>query len=156
MNLFESIYYDLLLEGKTPEEILKTLKYKFKDVPEQIIDYIFSIDPTKKKSYTTWVLTRYDQEKHVIDNAMKNGSLKRLFKYFQEHQDAQLSKYNTLEEALYLVSNIDLLQKDSDDPRANDFDIVYQSDDWAIAVPNTYEADHKLGENTKWCTAGWY
>ena len=156
MNLFESIYYDLLLEGKSPEEILGILKYKFKNVPEQIIDYIFSIDPTKKKSYTTWVLTRYDQEKHVIDNAMKNKSLKRLFKYLQEHQDAQLSKYNTLEEALYLVSNIDLLQKDSDDPRANDFDIVYQSDDWVIAVPNTYEADHKLGENTKWCTAGWY
>ena len=155
MNLFESIYYDLLLEGKSPEEILGILKYKFKNVPEQIIDTVFNIDPTKKKSYTTWVLNHYDQEKHIIDESLKNGSLKRLFAYLQSHQDAQLSKYSTLEEALYLVSNIDLLQKDSDDPRANDFDIVYKSPEWIIAVPNTYEASHKLGENTDWCTAGY-
>ena len=155
MNLFESIYYDLLLEGKSPEEILGILKYKFKNVPEQIIDTVFNIDPTKKKSYTTWVLNHYDQEKHVIDNAIRNGSLKKLFGYLQSHQDAQLSKYQTLEEALYLVSNIDLLQKDSDDPKANDFDIVFKSPEWVIAVPNTYEASHKLGENTDWCTAGY-
>lgn len=155
MELFESIYYDLLIEGKSPEEILRILKYKFKNVPEQIIDYIFKIDPTKKKSYTTWVLMHYDQEKHIIDESLKDGSLKRLFSYLQSHQDAQLSKYDTLEDALYLVSSIDLLQKDSDDPRANDFDIVYKSPEWIIAVPNTYEASHKLGENTDWCTAGY-
>lgn len=155
MNLFENIYYDLLIEGKSPEEILQILKYKFKNVPEVVIDSLFKIDPTKKKSYTQWVLMHWENEKHVIDGALQNGMFKKLFGYLQRHQDAQLSKYNTVEDALYLVSNIDLLEKDSDNEAANDFDIVYRSPEWAIAVPNTYEASHKLGENTDWCTAGY-
>ena len=155
MNLFENIYYDLLVEGKSPEEILSILKYKFKNVPEVIIDNVFNIDPTKKKSYTQWVLMHYDNEKHIVDNALQNGMLKKLFSYVQSHQDVQLAKYQTIEDALYLVSNIDLLSKDSGDELENDFDIVYKTPEWVIAVPNTYEADHKLGENTDWCTAGY-
>lgn len=154
MDLFENIYYDLLVEGKSPEEILSILKYKFKNVPESVIEHIFNIDPTKKKSYTQWVLMHYDNEKHIVDNALRDGTLKKLFEYFQNTPDAQTSKYKTLEEALYLVSNIDLLAKDGTNLE-NDFDIVYKSPEWVIAVPNTYEAEHKLGENTDWCTAGY-
>ena len=155
MELFESIYYDLLLEGKSPEEILKILKHKFRDIPESIIDIVFKIDPTKKKTYTQWVLTLYKEERHVVDNAIRNGTLKKLFEYFQKTPDSQPQRFETLEDALYVVSNIDLLEKDSEDARANDFDIVYKSPEWVIAVPNTYQASHKLGENTDWCTAGY-
>lgn len=154
MNLFENIYYDLLLEGKSPEEILAILKYKFKDVPENVIESVFKLDPTKKKSYTQWVLLHWKNEKHLVDSALKTGKLRELFEYLQKTPDAQLTKYDTLEEALYLVSNIDLLDKDGDGPE-NDFDIVYKSPEWVIAVPNTYAASHKLGENTDWCTAGY-
>ena len=155
MTLFENIYYDLLIEGKTPEEILSILKYKFKNVPESVIDNIFNIDPTKKKSFTQWVLLHYEDEKHVVDDALQNGMLKKLFAYVQSHQDVQLTKYPTIKDALYIVSDNDLLKKDSENELANDFDIVYKSPEWVIAVPNTYEASHKLGENTDWCTAGY-
>ena len=155
MTLFENIYYDLLVEEKSPEEILNILKYKFKNVPEQVIKNIFDVDPTKKKSYTKWILQHYDEEKNVVDDALKNGSFKRLFKFLQSHQETQLTKFNTIKEALYVVSDIDLLKKKSDNELVNDFDIVYKTPEWVIAVPNTYEAEHQLGENTDWCTAGY-
>ena len=52
---FDEIYNDLLLEAKSPEEIKKILEYQFvqgKGVPQEILDRVFAIDPTKKKTYT--------------------------------------------------------------------------------------------------------
>lgn len=167
MNLFENIILDLLLEAKSPEEILSILKYKFKNVPENVIDAVFNVDPTKKKSYTQWVLIHWDEEKHVIDKFLQDGTFKKMFNYAKEHQEVQLNKYDSIKEAanqlLGAISDsasdddidIDLLKKNGNGPE-NDFTIAFRSGEWIVAIPNTYEADHKLGENTHWCTAGWY
>lgn len=167
MNLFENIILDLLLEAKSPEEILSILKYKFKNVPEKVIEAVFNVDPTKKKSFTQWVLIHWDEEKHVIDKFLQNGTFKKMFNYAKEHQEVQLNKYDSIKEAanqlLGAISDsasdddidIDLLKKNGNGPE-NDFTIAFRSGEWIVAIPNTYEADHKLGENTHWCTAGWY
>lgn len=163
MTLFEDICFDLLLEGKSPEEILSMLKYKFKNVPENIIEQIFNLDPTKKKSYTQWVLTHWQEESRLIQDMIRNGKLKKVFDYIFERKDIQLQAYKTVkematallgatEEAIE-VDDVDLLTKDSDGPE-NDFNIVFRSGNWIIAVPNTYQADAKLGVGSNWCTAG--
>lgn len=159
-------YYEgLLLEAKSPEEIKKILEYQFvqgKGIPQEILDSIFAMDPTKKKSYTRWVLSQWENFRVDIIPSITNGMLQKLFEYFKERaaDGLDFGKYN-FKQALDMipvgVENDPVLKKMGDlDAPVNDFDIVYRSPEWVIAVPHTYEADKKLGQGCKWCTAGAY
>lgn len=167
MGLFglDEMYNELLLEAKSPEEIKKILEYQFvqgKGVPQEILDRIFAVDPTKKKTYTKWVLMQWGNEKDNIMQSLKNGHLQDMFKYFQERANTGLNllSMKSFEEAMRVVPRAEkdpiftpIPEKEKDDPK-NDFDIVYDSTEWRIAVPHTYQADEKLGEGCRWCTAG--
>ena len=96
MSLFglDEMYNELLLEAKSPEEIKKILEYQFvqgKGVPQEILDKVFAIDPTKKKTYTKWVLMQWDNEKDNIMQSLKDGHLQDMFKYFQERANTGLN-----------------------------------------------------------------
>ena len=167
MSLFglDEIYNELLLEAKSPEEIKKILEYQFvqgKGVPQEILDRIFAIDPTKKKTYTKWVLMQWDNEKGNIMQSLKDGYLQDMFKYFQERANTGLNllSVKSFKEAMRIVPRAEkdpiftpIPENEKDDPK-NDFDIVYDSPEWRIAVPHTWQADEKLGEGCRWCTAG--
>lgn len=153
MTLFESLTYDLLVEGKSPEEIKQLLKGRFADIPEEIISDIVNMDPTKKKSYSMWALTKYASEGNLLTAALKDGRLKQLFEYIREHNDVQLQTISTLAEALKLLPETDTIFQKTGGPEDN-YKIVFDSPEWRICVPYTYEADKKLGENCRWCTAG--
>lgn len=169
MSLFglDEMYNELLLEAKSPEEIKKILEYQFvqgKGVPQEILDKIFKIDPTKKKSYTKWVLMQWDNEKDNIIQSLRDGHLQDMFKYFQERANTGLNLLGmkSFEEAMRVVPRAEkdpiftpIPENEKDDPK-NDFDIVYDSPEWRIAVPHTWQADEKLGKGCKWCTAGAY
>lgn len=166
--LLEHIDYDRLIEeGKDPREVLH---YKFQNVPSEVIDSIIEIDPTKKKSYTQWTLTKWNNESEDIVKALDNGKLEKLFLFFKEHNEKQIKDCPSVKEGIdaYVQEEDEdtVLGKSSepetyvlmlddyvDSELANDFDIVFNEDDWLIAVPNTYEASCKLGENCWWCTA---
>ena len=158
-------YERLIEEGRDPREILH---YKFKDVPSDVIDSVIEIDPTKKKSYSQWLLSKWDKEKKTIIDNLKNGRIAKLFQHYKNHNDLQITHCPSVEEGLRsFVPQEDTVLTKSDEPTtyiknlreevpselANDFDIVFNEDNWVIAVPNTYEAECKLGENTRWCTA---
>ena len=156
---FDEIYNDLLLEAKSPEEIKKILEYQFvqgKGVPQEILDRVFAIDPTKKKTYTKWVLMQWEREKESIASSLKNGRLAELFRYFQERANSGLNLLGmkSFESALDMLPDVDpiLSKTDDENDEANDFDIVYNTSDWKIAVPHTYEADKKLGRGCRWCS----
>lgn len=161
----DEMYNELLLEAKSPEEIKKILEYQFvqgKGVPQIVLDKIFEIDPTKKKTYTKWVLMQWGNEKDNIMQSLKDGHLQDMFKYFQERANNGLNllSMKSFEEAMRVVPRAEkdpiftpIPENEKDDPK-NDFDIVYDSTEWRIAVPHTYQADVKLGEGCKWCTAG--
>ena len=171
--LLETLDYDRLLEeGRDPVEVLH---YKFQNkVPSDIIDKIIAIDPTKKKSDTMWTLQHWNTESKLIQKSLKDGKLKKLFDYFKEHKENQLKDCPTLQKGLdaYIQEDdkgkkIDSVLNKSSEPEtyvlmmgeyvpsklANNFDIVFNQDNWLIAVPNTYEAACKLGENCWWCTS---
>lgn len=172
-NLLEEIlerveYERLIEEGKDPVEVLH---YKFQHIPAEIIDSVISIDPTKKKSYSQWLLSKWDGEKDTIVNGLKSGRIAKLFQHYKEHDDIQIKDCPSVKEGLDMfVPEEDTVLTKSSAPTtilmnrgwteevpselANDFDIVFDEDNWIIAVPNTYEADCKLGENMNWCTAG--
>jgi hypothetical protein len=165
-EILERIEYERLIEeGKDPVEVLH---YKFQHIPAEIIDDVIAIDPTKKKSYSQWLLSKWDDEKDTIINGLKSGRIAKLFQHYKEHNDIQIKDCPSVEEGLRMFvpeedtvltkSNkpktyIENLGREVDSSLANDFDIVYNDGDWIIAVPNTYEAECKLGENMRWCTA---
>ena len=165
-EILERVEYERLIEeGKDPVEVLH---YKFQHIPAEIIDDVIAIDPTKKKSYSQWLLSKWDDEKDTIVNGLKSGRIAKLFQHYKEHNDIQIKDCPSVEEGLRMfVPEEDTVLTKSDKPKtyienlgtevdsslANDFDIVYNDGDWIIAVPNTYEAECKLGENMRWCTA---
>ena len=165
-EILERVEYERLIEeGKDPVEVLH---YKFQHIPSEIIDDVIAIDPTKKKSYSQWLLSKWDDEKDTIVNGLKSGRIAKLFQHYKEHNDIQIKDCPSVEEGLRMfVPEEDTVLTKSDKPKtyienlgtevdsslANDFDIVYNDGDWIIAVPNTYEAECKLGENMRWCTA---
>ena len=82
----DEIYIELLNEAKSPEEIRKILHYQFVDgkgVPEDIFESVLSVDPTKKKNYTRWVLMQWENSAKQISHAVKMGQIKELFDYFE-------------------------------------------------------------------------
>ena len=167
--IFEKIerdeYERLIAEGKDPVELLH---YKYQDVPGDIINKVIAIDPTKKKSYSQWLLSHWNDESDTIMKNLVNGRIDKLFQHYKNHQDIQIKDCPSVqkgldafvpeEDTVLTKSNepttyVENLGKDVDSELANDFDIVFNQDGWLIAVPNTYEAECKLGENMKWCTA---
>ena len=157
----DEYYVGLIEEAKTPEEIKKILVYQFvqgKGIPEEVVNAIFEIDPTKKKSYTRWVLMQWEQYKEQIVSALKNGRLAKMFQTFKERaaNGLDLTNMENFEKALEYAPDVDPILEKSGDPNApeNNFDIVFKSSEWIIAQPHTYEANRKLGEGCRWCTAG--
>lgn len=170
--LIERIEYDqyerLIEEGKDPSELLH---YKFQYIPSEVIDKVISIDPTKKKSYSQWLLSKWKEERPIILNGLQDGDIEKLFQHYKNHNDLQikdcpsvevgLRKFVPKEDSVLTKSSkpmtyVENLGREVDSSLANDFDIVYNDGEWVIAVPNTYEAECKLGENMRWCTANCY
>lgn len=165
-EIYEYLEYERLIEeGRDPRELLH---YKFQGIPSEVIDKVIDIDPTKKKSYSQWLLSKWGDESHTIVDNLENGRIEQLFQHYKEHQDIQIKDCPSVADGLRAfvpeedsvltkstqpTTYIENLEKEVDSELANDFDIVFDEDDWVIAVPNTYEAECKLGENMKWCTA---
>lgn len=158
-------YERLIEEGRDPIDVLH---YKFSYVPSDIIDKIIDIDPTKKKSYSQWLLSKWKDEKKTIVDNLNNGRIAQLFQHYKNHNDIQIKDCPSVKEGLRMfvpeedsvlsksrepMTYIENLGREVDSELANDFDIVFNKDNWIIAVPNTYEAECKLGENMRWCTA---
>ena len=161
----DEIYIELLNEAKSPEEIRKILYYQFVDskgVPEDIFNAVLSVDPTKKKNYTRWVLMQWENSAKQISSAVKLGQIEELFNYFKERSGSGLELGN-MKSFTDALSAVPAIVKDpifgiqsNDGGKEDDFDIVYDSPEWRIAVPNTVEASVKLGRGCTWCTAGAY
>ena len=154
---FNEYIDELLLEAKSPEEVVRILSYKYPELPESLIKNLVATDPTKKKSYSSWVLS-VEKNPRKIKEYLDNGRLAEIFDYFRSNakEGASLTDKDSIEEAeRSLPDSSDVLRK-TGDPEADDFDVVFQDSDWIIAVPHSYKASKKLGENTKWCTADAY
>lgn len=154
-------YYDrLIAEAKSPEEIKRTMEYKFvqgKGVPQEVLNYLLEIDPTKKKNFTNWVLIHWESERNVILSAIKDKTMKRVFKLFKERagQGLDLNAMKSVAQAIEMLPDVDpVLDKEDGSEEENDFDVVYDTPEWTIAVPHSYPAAKKLGKGCKWCTAG--
>ena len=153
----KDFYDDLLLEAKSPEEIKTILSHSFQNVPKDVINAIVDLDPTKKKSYSRWAVMMYENESDLLEKSINNGILKKVFDYFQERNNTglSLSDIKSLKDAINYLPDVDpVLTKNGDGGPEDDYEIVYDTPEWKIAVPNTYPSSEKLGRGCRWCTAG--
>ena len=155
---FDEYIGTLLLEAKSPEEVVSILSARYPEMPVEIIKEVVNIDPTKKKSYSAWVF-RVEKRPMVVDSYVTSGTLSAIFRYFQDNakDGANLVDKESLQEAeKYLPDFTDMFKHDYRNEEANDYEICFKSDEWIVAIPHSYEASKRLGQNTKWCTADAY
>ena len=158
----EEYYDNLLNEARSEEEIYDVLRHKYvgrDGVPEEVLNKVFEADPTRKKSYTRWILDKWPEESELISK-VKRIPLGKMFRYFQQRAHGEhpvnLVDIPSVEKAMEMMpADTDILSKYGDGPE-NDFDVVYDTPEWKIAVPHSYEASEKLGQGCKWCTAGYF
>lgn len=155
-----------LIESYLVEDIA-AVKKQYSHVSEEDFDKIIRLDPTFDENrdsvgkYGKWLLGLYKKDNplnsdaditkmlNLYDAAVKDRT-KKIEKdtgKFRSISDMQTAIENAGEAEL--SDRQKLRQKQAN----KDYDIVFENDNWAIFVPNTWEADVNLGKGTQWCTA---
>lgn len=151
----EQILNDLILEAKSPEQVLDILCRKFPygkpNEVRSLISKIMEIDPTKKYSYTQWLVSLYDDERDLafeVNDKETFENIKNLFQFARENNDFQLQTFNGLEDAFEGMTWF---------KGKSEYEIFYEDEKWIIYTPFTYAAEryivHHMYGGATWCTA---
>jgi hypothetical protein len=126
-------------------------------VPEDIFNYVLDIDPTKKKSYTQWTLMQWPNKSELIKNLIENKKLNEIFSYFKKRagDGLDLTKIS-LDKAVVNLPSYDPILWNKPNDESGEYKIIYNTPEWVIAVPHSYEASKYLSTGCKWCTANAY
>lgn len=131
--------------------------YKEKDRLMQKIESEY-LAAEKAFNYENRTIERFFREDSykITKDLTIYDNLKRKNKLIDE-RTKNIMNFKTFLDFYRFIKNIDeemldSLQDESD--KAKDMDILYKdSQGFMLAIPNTYEADRKLGRGTRWCTA---
>lgn len=183
MNIFEELYYDILLESN-PESRFEFLFNKYKDrftTPEYaentIKHIVYEVDPTKGL-YSDWIVKNYlnlsmrektyfEEDSYKIkEDLEKYHKYKKYFKSIGKPEFSDLNRIKASQQEnnngfLVLSRVITLLndyieaseEKDLFKKAEKDAEKVYDSENYLILIPKTKEASCAYGRGTRWCTA---
>lgn len=148
MLLNEKIFAKMLLEAKSKEQVLNIFLKRYSDkVTNETLNALLELDPTKKFSYSQWVLNAVKNDSE-LSRVISDGDLQNLFNFARENNDFQLQTYKTLNNAF--DGMVEFKGK-------TEYSIIYEDDEWVIYQPHTYEADRYLAwvvyGGARWCTA---
>ena len=149
-------------------EDIAAVKKQFSYIPEDDFDKIIRLDPTFKEErnsvgkYGKWLLGLYKKDnplnfppgnlRGIITeyDAVKNNRAKKVEKDISKFKSIK-DMFDATKQAedVELSSRQKLRQKRADE----NYDIVYEDEDWTVYVPNTWEAEVNLGAGADWCTA---
>ena len=164
---------DLLDESLELTEDIEGMKKYYTKIPEDKFQSLIELDPTYKPgsnnagTYGKWILNlanknngnipnighvtdalkRFDTNKKQLKNKdiMQFKSIDEIDKYLNnENNYNELSDRQKLRQTQKSVSKTDI-NKDAEK--------VFESNNWEVWIPHTYEASCKLGRGTQWCTA---
>jgi hypothetical protein len=148
-------------------EDIAAVKKQYSHIPENDFDRIIRLDPTFDENrdsvgkYGKWLLGLYKKDNplnsdvnitkmlSVYDNTVKDRT---------KQIEKDTGKFKSLDDMQNAIENageaeLSDRQKLRQKQANKDYDLVYQNEDWAVFVPNTWEADVNLGKGTSWCTA---
>lgn len=166
-----SAIIDVLYESKSLNEDIDSMKKYYPNIPEDRFQSLIELDPTYSKGsnqagkYAKWILglankSKLDNIGHVSDLLSRFDSVKRTlknkdimsYKSMADLEDAlnDQSSYNELSSRQQLRQTQDAVRHTD---LSKDAKLVYESRNWQVWIPLTYEASCKLGRDTSWCTA---
>ena len=158
------------------EDIAAVQKY-YPNIPDNIFMQLISLDPTYRDGsnslgkYGKWILNLFNRGK-ITDNDFDEipNLLKQFTIYKNRIQNKDLNSYKTLDDLADILAQVvdddsmltpnqknKFLKKVKSGKiklnASDDYDIVLDTPNFIVYVPNTHEASMKLGNGTEWCTA---
>lgn len=164
-------------------EDIQAVKKYYPNIPDDIFMELIALDPTYtgKNSvgkYGKWILNIYNKGKITEEDFPEIKKILEQFTIYKNRiANKDLNSYKSVEElsdALAAVVDDDSMLSDRQKLRfrknvksgkiktsaEDDYDIVLDTPNFIVYVPNTHEASMKLGKGTEWCTAhenpDWY
>ena len=165
------------------QETIADVKKYYPNIPDDIFMELIALDPTytgkdSVGKYGKWLLNLFNKNKISKTDFDEIPTLLNQFTIYRNRiQNKDLNSYKTLDDlADVLASVVDddsmltpnqknkFLKKVKSGKikldASDDYDIVLDTPNFIVYVPNTHEASMKLGKGTKWCTAhenpDWY
>jgi hypothetical protein len=148
--------------------------FKYKDVigdnGEHWISWLENHDPSPKKKYVNWMITRYlkgginnieDIPARLSSLLVKHNKLGNQRKLAPEHSDInrfkKLSDFSLMMKDNYgdveVTSNKSLdKETEMNFYKSGDADLEYNTPEWKVVIPKTHAASCYFGRNTEWCT----
>ena len=165
----------LVNENYLFEDIAAVKKY-YPNIPDDVFMQLIELDPTytgkdSVGKYGKWLLNLFNRGK-ISENDFSEITplLNQFTTYRNRIQNKDLNSYKTLDElAEILASVVDDMSMLTPSQKtkflkrvksgkikvdkSEDYDIVLDTPNFVVYVPNTHEASMKLGKGTEWCTA---
>lgn len=142
---------------------LDDLKKQNPQLDVSLIDIIASLDPTSTYKYLGFMLKMIKIEieemggnvKKIIGQAILDEEYIDHIKRFESHcsvnrmKNPDISSYKSLDDVIFAVNTSDQLlkQKESEKQVIK----IYDTDEYLVLLPLTFEASKTYGSNTKWC-----
>ena len=152
-------------------EGIDQVRKMFPNISDEDFDRVIRLDPTFQDgkdsvgTYGKWLLNLFnkgklDNEGHITDVLTRFEQEKKNLK------NKDIGQFKSIEEVDTYLNNPDnynvlsdrqKLRQTQKSVRNTDIDRdakkVFETDDWVVYIPLTYEASCKLGRGTSWCTA---
>ena len=173
----------LIINESTLLETLDDIKRYYPNIPEDIFMELIALDPTytgkdSAGKYGKWLLNLYNKGKLSKTDFNEVTPLLNQFKIYRNRiQNKDLNSYKSLDDLASTLASVvddDSMLTNRQKVRflknvksgkisldkSDDYDIVLDTPNFIVYVPNTHEASMKLGKGTEWCTAhenpNWY
>ena len=173
----------LISENIYLQEDITAVKKYYPNIPDDIFMELISLDPTytgkdSVGKYGKWLLNLYNRGKLSEEQFDEVTPLLNQFTTYRNRiQNKDLNIYKTIDElAEVLASVVDDMSMLTPSQKtkflkrvksgkitvnkSDDYDIVLDTPNFVVYIPNTHEASMKLGKGTEWCTAhenpDWY
>ena len=158
-------------------EDIDAVKKYYPNIDDNTFMNLIALDPTYRDGsnsvgkYGKWILNLYNKGTISENDFSEVTSLLNQFNTYKNRiQNKDLNSYKTLDalaDTLEAVIEDDSMLTDRQKLRflknvkagrvstsaENDYDIVLNTPNFIVYVPNTHEASMKLGKGTEWCTA---
>ena len=158
------------------EDIAAVQKY-YPNIPNDTFMQLISLDPTYRDGsnslgkYGKWILNLFNRGK-ITENDFDEVTplLNQFITYRNRIINKDLNSYKTLQDLSDVLGQV--IDDDSmltpnqknkflkkvksgkvKSDKSNDYDVVLDTPNFTVYVPNTHEASMKLGKGTNWCTA---
>lgn len=163
-DAFSIKYMKILInENFLFENRLDFLKTKYSKIDPKIFNDIVEADPTHNKKYTQWLLQIYTDGKLALEDLYKASEYLEIYnRIIPKLNGNEKNIYHTINKNLSIGSLQQLFTiiepyKDRGDHLTHNEklvdNLIADTKQWKIYVPQTYEASCQLGSGTQWCTA---